>query len=103
MTLRQLITAGLLIASGAAPAQAPATPAPAGKTQIDVPAGMGKQRVDAFFTARDTLPSPPTALVTSNSIHWPVLAGPALASAAPTVAGALLQVRPPSVHPFETR
>lgn len=52
MTLRQLITAGLLIASGAAPAaQAPATPAPAGKTQIDVPAGMGKQRVDAFFTA----------------------------------------------------
>ena len=52
MTLRQLITAGLLIASGATPAaQAPATPVPTGKTQIDVPAGMGKQRVDAFFTA----------------------------------------------------
>ena len=52
MTFRQLITAGLLIASGAAPAaQAPAMPAPTSKTQIDVPAGMGKQRVDAFFTA----------------------------------------------------
>ena len=52
MTLRQLITTGLVLASGVATAaQTPATtPAPA-STQVDVQAGVGKTRVDAFFKA----------------------------------------------------
>ena len=51
MTLRQLITTGLVLASSlAAAAQTPGT-TPAASTQVDVQAGVGKTRVDAFFKA----------------------------------------------------
>ncbi|MBK5298789.1 MAG: beta-lactamase family protein [Vicinamibacteria bacterium] len=52
MTFRQLLTTGLIVASGVtAAAQAPATTTPPVKTQVDVQAGAGQQRVDAFFKA----------------------------------------------------
>ena len=51
MTFRQLISTGLVLASSVATAaQTPGT-SPAASTQVDVQAGVGKTRVDAFFKA----------------------------------------------------
>ena len=51
MTFRLLITASLLVTGGMTSAgQTPAAPTP-DKPRIDVQAGVGKQRVEAFFTA----------------------------------------------------
>ncbi len=51
MTLRQLITTGLVLASSVATAAQTPGPTPAASTQVDVQAGVGKTRVDAFFKA----------------------------------------------------
>ena len=51
MTLRQLITTGLVLASSVATAaQTPGT-TPVASAHVDVQAGVGKTRVDAFFKA----------------------------------------------------
>ena len=52
MTLRHLIAASLLVAGGmTAASQTPEATTPAGRSRVDVQAGVGKQRVEAFFKA----------------------------------------------------